>query len=291
MKAKNLIPLLPALVFVVAGCSKDSSSPELLCTPQLVLHAPAGVLQDVATVTVRVTGPDMDTVTKNLSINGNQATGSVRVPAGESRTFTVEAKDSSNEVLATGSTTRDLEAGTSPTVTISLSISTEVELIYDDGEPASGYYWNTYGNGFGVQMSAQAYPAKVIRLSYYLSGLAGSGSGNGSFTAYVIDYDGWPDVPLTTGIPVTPSSTGWIDVDVSSQNLTVSRDFVVAMIYDGVNTPSLGYDDVDNGRSWDYMYDFDFDIYYWAEWGQTYFIRATVELSSGEVVTIQPSKS
>ena len=290
MKVRRMVLLLAASIFVVVGCGNDVSSPELLCTPRLVLQAPTGVLQDVATVTVRVTGSDMDTVTKTLTISGNQATGTVRVPAGEDRTFTVEAKDSNSEVLATGSTTRDLEEGTSPTITIALSIITEVELVYDDGEPSSGYYWNTYGNGFGVQMSAPAYPAKVVRLSYYISGLAGSGSGNGSFTAYVIDYDGWPEVPLTTGIPVTPSTTGWIDVDISSQNLIVSRDFVVAMIYDGVNTPSLGYDETDNGRAWDYMYDFDFDIYYWAEWGQTYFMRATVELSSGQAVTIEPSK-
>lgn len=290
MKARSMVLLLIASIFVVAGCGKDAQSPELLCTPLLVLQAPAGALQDVATVTVRVTGPEMDAVTGNLSISGNQATGTVRVPAGENRTFTVEAKDSENQVLATGSTTRDLEAGTSPTVTISLSISTEVELAYDDGDPSSGYYWSTYGNGFGVRMSAPGYPAKVVRLSYYINGLSGAGSGNGSFTAYVIDYDEWPDLALTTGIPVTPSSTGWIDVDISGLNLTVERDFIVAMIYDGVNTPSLGYDEADNGRAWDYMYDIDFDIYYWVEWGQTYFIRATVELSTGQVVSIQPSK-
>jgi hypothetical protein len=231
----------------------------------------------------------MDTVTRNLSIDGNQATGTVRVPAGENRTFAVEAKDSSNEVLATGSATRDLEAGTSPTVTISLSIATEVELVYDDGEPSSGYYWTTYGNGFGVQMSSPGYPARVLTLSFYINGLAGNGSGNGSFTAYVLDFDDWPDMPLTEGIPVTPSTTGWLDIDISGLNLTVERDFVVAMIYDGVNTPSLGYDDVDNGRAWDYMYDSDFGIYYWAEWEQTYFIRAAVELSSGQMMSIQPA--
>jgi hypothetical protein len=38
------------------------------------------------------------------------------------------------------------------------------------------------------------------------------------------------------------------------------------------------------------MYDSDFGIYYWAEWGQTYFIRATVELSSGQMMSIQPAE-
>jgi hypothetical protein len=92
-----------------------------------------------------------------------------------------------------------------------------------------------------------------------------------------------------TGVPVTPSSTGWVDVDVSGLDLMVENDFVVAMIYDGVNTPSLGYDGADNGRAWDYMYDADFDIYDWAEWGETYFVRSTVELSTGQIVTLEPS--
>lgn len=126
MKARSMVLLLVASIFVVAGCGKDAQSPELLCTPLLVLQAPAGALQDVATVTVRVTGPEMDAVTGNLSVSGNQATGTVRVPAGENRTFTVEAKDSENQVLATGSTTRDLEAGSSPTITVTLSIASIV---------------------------------------------------------------------------------------------------------------------------------------------------------------------
>jgi hypothetical protein len=122
MRLKSVHLLLVLTTLLMVSCSRNVTEPELSCTPKLVLQAPAGVLQDVAAVTVRVTGPDMDAVTGNLSISGNQATGTVRVPAGESRTFMVEAKDADGEVLAEGNTTRDLEAGSSPTVTVTLSI-------------------------------------------------------------------------------------------------------------------------------------------------------------------------
>jgi hypothetical protein len=137
MNPRSLLLFFVASSLILVGCGKDVTQPESLCSPRLILQAPTGVMQDVATVTVRVTGPDMDAVTKSLTISGNQATGTVRVPAGENRTFTVEAKDANNEVLATGNTTRDLEAGTSPTVTVTLNIPSH-DIVGFWGHPYDG---------------------------------------------------------------------------------------------------------------------------------------------------------
>jgi minor extracellular serine protease Vpr len=145
-----------------------------------------------------------------------------------------------------------------------------VDLIYDDGDPYSGYYWSSAGSGSGVRMTPPQYPATILRLSYYITSLdAGGTGGNGSFSARVYDFTGNPGSQLLSA-NVTPPATGWVQVDVSSQNVSVTREFVAAMIYDGVNTPAYGYDQSDNGRGWDYSGG-------WSQWPETYFMRATVQ--------------
>ncbi len=279
---RTIILSCVAALAALASCSSQIVRPELTAEPHLVLAAPPGVLQAVAQVAVTVSGPGMTTMTRNLTIQGNQATGTLTVPAGEDRRFSVEAKDADGGVLATGSRTVDLEAGSSPTITIDLLILISVDLIYDDGAPSQSYYWALAGSGFGVRMTAPQYPATVTTMSYYLTSLQAGGSGNGSFTAYVFDYDGEPSAtPLSPGIPVTPATTGWVDVDASGYSIEVQRDFVVAMICDGVNTPALGSDRADNGRAWDY-----YVTTGWEAWPETYFIRATVTVSPGETFVL-----
>ncbi len=148
-----------------------------------------------------------------------------------------------------------------------------VELIYDDGDPYSGYYWNGAGNGSGVTMTPPQYPATIEKLRYYITNLAAGGSGNGTFSARVFDTGTGNEI--TTPVTVTPAGTGWFDVDVSSQNVEVNREFIVAMIYDGINTPAFGYDPVDNQRSWDYVNG------EWSPWNETYFMRAIVSTGVG----------
>jgi hypothetical protein len=230
----------------------------------------------------------MQTITQDLAIQGSQASGTVTVPAGEDRTFAVQAKDSQGTVLATGSTTRDLEPGSSPAIQIELviTIGLTVDLVYDDGDPHGGYYWTSWGSAFGVEMTSPQYPATVQEISYYIRTIQGNGSGDGSFTAYVVDLEGQSGTLLTPPIPVTPSATGWVAVDVSSYNVQVQEDFVVAMFYDGVNTPSLGYDQEDNGRARDCYYSSQQDEYIWLDWEETYFIRASVTLPTGETVEL-----
>ena len=101
-----------------------------------------------------------------------------------------------------------------------------------------------------------------------------------------VDLEGQSGTALTPPIPVTPSATGWVVIDVSSYHVQVYEDFVVAMFYDGVNTPSLGYDQEDNGRARDCYYSTQQDEYIWYDWEETYFIRASVALPTGQTVQL-----
>jgi|GEM_PF-3472673 len=144
-----------------------------------------------------------------------------------------------------------------------------VELIYDDGTPYSGYYWPGNGQGSGVTMTPPQYPATINTLRYYINSLDGAGTGgNGSFYARV--YDTVTGNQISNQVTATPTGTGWFDVDISGQGVEVNAEFIVGMFYDGVNTPSYGYDQVDNGRAWD------FDGTNWGSWTETYFMRSIV---------------
>ncbi len=154
-----------------------------------------------------------------------------------------------------------------------------VDLIYDDGDPASGYTWGSAGTGSGARMTPPQYPAKILKLSYYITSLDATGTGgNGSFSAKAYDFTGSPGSQLLS-VDVTPAATGWVQVDVSSQNVNVNREFVAAMIYDGVNTPGFGYDEQDNGRAWDLW------SWGWEAWNETYFMRATVQTGTAVELT------
>lgn len=64
----------------------------------------------ITTVAVTVAASDMETIEKSLSISadGKTASGSIDVPKGDARTFTIEAKDGSGIVQYSGSTTQDI---------------------------------------------------------------------------------------------------------------------------------------------------------------------------------------
>ena len=154
------------------------------------------------------------------------------------------------------------------------------ELIYDDGSPESGYYWSETGCGSAVRFTPTGTPATVLKARYYLTSLdAGGTGGDGSFIVRVLDdVEGAPGTDLVTPFVVTPSTTGWFDVDLSSYSIQVSGDFYVAIFYDGVNTPAFGYDPEDNGRAWDYPG----DEWGWEPWPETYFIRVVIQTEGGE---------
>jgi hypothetical protein len=123
MKTASVVLLLAGLL-LVHGCGSDPASPGPTACPHVVLQAPSGALQGVATVTLTVTGPGMSAITRNMNVQGQQATLTLSVPAGDDRVFAVTAKDAGNNVLATGvSDPVDLVAGDSRSVTIPLQVT------------------------------------------------------------------------------------------------------------------------------------------------------------------------
>ncbi|KAB2907490.1 MAG: T9SS type A sorting domain-containing protein [Ignavibacteriales bacterium] len=70
---------------------------------------------------------------------------------------------------------------------------------------------------------------------------------------------------------------GWNKWDVSAQNIEVSGDFFVGLIYNGLDRPAFGYNTNNNGRAWD------FDGTNWTMKDETYFIRALVKTTTAMV--------
>lgn len=158
-----------------------------------------------------------------------------------------------------------------PTAALGWTGGRETELVYDDGEPTSGYFWSEANCGSAVRFTPTEEGATLRRAKYYIAELQGDGSGDGSFYVHVYaDENGQPGDSLLIPFKVTPPSTGWFEVDLSAYNISVSGDFYIGIFYDGINTPCFGYDEVNNGRTWDYS------AVGWEEWNETYFIRAII---------------
>jgi len=160
-------------------------------------------------------------------------------------------------------------------------IGTEGELIYDDYIPEGGYYWGVEGWGMASRMTMPEGGGAIQQVKYFLTDL---GPGEGRFTVKILaDSSGQPGSQLIVPFTHTPTAPGWVTIDVSSSNISVEGDFHVGIFYDGVNTPSLGYDSVNNGRAWDYIGGV------WLPWTETYFVRTIVEASRG-IVEIAPAR-
>jgi minor extracellular serine protease Vpr len=150
------------------------------------------------------------------------------------------------------------------------------DLAYDDGEPSSGYVWNTAGQGSAVRMTPTLSNAKLTKMEIYITGI---NSGTATYRPVVLGNSaGQPGTHLVNLSSKTAATyPGWDPTDLSSYNITVNGDFFVGLLYDGINTPGYGYDPVDNGRAWDYSGSA------WSQWNETYFIRATIQTIVTEV--------
>ncbi len=145
------------------------------------------------------------------------------------------------------------------------------ELVYDNGTVLSGYNWPNSGQGSANRMTSPVANAKLTAISFYITGTS---AGTATFKPVVKtkDGNGAPGTDLVNYNPVTASTIpGWNTWNTSAQNITVTNDFFIGMIYDGVNRPSFGYNQTNNSRAWD------FDGTTWTAWNETYFMRATVQ--------------
>ncbi len=150
------------------------------------------------------------------------------------------------------------------------------ELIYDNDVTTGAYSYN------GYTMSTHMSPAgscKVLSMKFYTTIQAGAND----FNATLFEWAGsQPGLDIIYQENVTAVDDNWMEVDISSQNITFSGDFVVG--FGSVNaTTFLGYDaGLNNGRSWD----FNNSSPSWSEWNEAYLIRAIVEYTDGTIAEI-----
>jgi len=131
--AKSLCATFLMLVFV-AGCSKQSpieSTSDTQVTVKVTFDTgeasavtKSQSLQKIATITtvvVTVTAPDLDPpITANLQMVGKTASGTIRVPQGNARTFTVRGLDEAGIVQFEGQKPINL---TGPTATVDITVT------------------------------------------------------------------------------------------------------------------------------------------------------------------------
>jgi gingipain R len=139
------------------------------------------------------------------------------------------------------------------------------ELVYDNNASAGSYHWE--GNTMATRMSpAQA--GKILKLKYYTTG-------SGDFNPEVYGWTGSQPGSQIYATTATGVAGGWLEVDVSTSDITFTGDFVVG--FGSINTTcAVGYNTTNNGRSWDYTGGT------WSAYTETYFIRAIVEYSGGK---------
>ena len=125
MQPFKYVILLWALVTI--GCSSDKptdyADDRPAQTGELAIAIRMGKLaqETIARAEAVVTASDMDTITQDLTVDGNTISGFLpAIPAGSNRLFTLNAYDSANDLMYTGSSTTDVEAGTQTTLRITM---------------------------------------------------------------------------------------------------------------------------------------------------------------------------
>jgi hypothetical protein len=105
-----------------------------------------------------------------------------------------------------------------------------LELAYDDGTAEAGRGYAISGAGYAVRFTPPADGAKLLRARLYIEGF-------------------WGDpTPIEIPLQVTPTSAGWLDVDLSNQSLTPTTDFFVGYVQVQANAyPWIGFDSTSPG--------------------------------------------
>lgn len=112
--------IIASIVFV--NCSDRATSNDNLQTTLKI--ATGAVPAGLETFTLTVTAEDFsEQITTSLSYDGQYLTGEITVPAGTSRTFTLEAFDGNGTLIYRGSTTMDLVRGEPIMIDVNLSVT------------------------------------------------------------------------------------------------------------------------------------------------------------------------
>lgn len=124
-----------------------------------------------------------------------------------------------------------------------LAITTEKEIYYDDGTVERAWFkLDTRLDGmYAVRFTPLIIPSQIIKARYYIYDKPRL------FKAHILDSNRLSIFEKS----VTPSSTGWFDVDLSMENIIVKGDFYIAIEYIVAKEPMIGCDEnKPDGRSW-----------------------------------------
>ena len=152
------------------------------------------------------------------------------------------------------------------------------ELIYDNNTTTGAYSY--VGYTMSSRMSPIG-PCKILKLKYYTTFANPAKTG---FKPKVFNWTGTaPGTNILLDTTANAVDNDWVEVDISAANVNVTGDFMVGFgsIEDSVY---MGYNTTNNGRAWDH----DDGAGTWAQWNETYFIRAVVEYSKGNIVELAP---
>ncbi len=148
------------------------------------------------------------------------------------------------------------------------------ELGYDSGTPTTGYSWPSAGQGSAVRFTPSMNSARLTKARIHFTSID---EGAQHALRVLSDNNGAPGVTIWGPRAVTAPETGWVEYDLSQENINVSGDFYVMIEYDGTNKPSFGSENTAplTGRSWD------FDGANWTLFGaEDYLIRAVVDVAT-----------
>ena len=162
------------------------------------------------------------------------------------------------------------------------SVLYNTTLAYDFGNPKY-YIWGTaLGDAAACLYQLPSVPAKLNKIWFNIQNLDAAGlGGDGTFYLYATDYYG--NLLADTVRQLTPPDTGWVYVDLSPEDIYVNGDFLVAFMYDGQNTPGIGYDTTKSFGN-NLFFSSDYADGYQEETG-TYFIRAEIEYYVTDIAT------
>jgi uncharacterized protein YfaP (DUF2135 family) len=152
------------------------------------------------------------------------------------------------------------------------------ELLYDDSTPTDYIHFlpEYVGSTMASRLSPSG-PGRLMSLKFMTNY-----SGMRGFTAEVYGMTGdQPQSPPAYTEDFNAAQEDWVTVDVSDQYITFTGDFLIGVRFNN-NDTWLGYDDVDNYRSWVLVGGS------WQQWDKTLFIRAVVLYANGVVAEIGP---
>jgi len=120
----------------------------------------------------------------------------------------------------------------------------EIEIKYDDGSAENWWTLTQSGLGgfFAVRFTPPYSPCLLTKARCYTYARPAT------FLVRILDSN---KNDLMPALSVTPSSTGWYDVDLTQHKITVEGDFYIALEQTVADKPRLGFDQNDpDGRSW-----------------------------------------